>query len=124
MIFYDRSGVPLDGDDIALWTDLMANTNRRVALTKITGGNPPEVWSVSTVHLGLDHSYGDGPPLIFESMIFDADGIGNEQDRYSTEEQAREGHSAMVAEVVSRLSGAIVLHIDPEDASTVSRETE
>lgn len=28
---------------------------------------------VSTVFLGLDHSFGDGPPLIFESMAFAAE---------------------------------------------------
>lgn len=25
---------------------------------------------VSTVDLGLDHSFGDGPPLYYETMIF------------------------------------------------------
>lgn len=48
---------------------------------------------VSTVFLGLDHNYGDGPPLLFETMIF-----GGEHDasqwRYSTWEEAAEGHRA------------------------------
>lgn len=27
---------------------------------------------VSTVFLGLDHQYGDGPPLVFETMVFES----------------------------------------------------
>jgi hypothetical protein len=51
---------------------------------------------VSTVWLGIDHrGFGDGPPLIFETMIF-----GGEYEfcaRYSTEERAVEGHARVVA---------------------------
>ncbi len=51
---------------------------------------------VSTVLLGIDHGCGDGPPIIFESMTFpECDPC----DRYSTREQALEGHARMVAEV-------------------------
>ena len=46
---------------------------------------------VSTVFLGLDHNYGDGPPLIFETMIFGGP-LDQWQDRYSTEEEAKLGH--------------------------------
>ncbi len=46
---------------------------------------------VSTVFLVIDHSWGDGPPLIFETMIFG--GPHDEfQERYSTRAQAEEGH--------------------------------
>lgn len=50
---------------------------------------------VSTVWLGMNHQWGDGPPLIFESMIFEGDHDGW-QDRYSTKEQAAEGHRRIV----------------------------
>jgi hypothetical protein len=46
---------------------------------------------VSTVWLGLDHQWGNGPPLIFETMIFGGD-HDEEQWRYSTREQAEAGH--------------------------------
>lgn len=53
---------------------------------------------VSTVWIGLDHGFG-AVPLIFESMVFK----GTESDldcvRYSTLEQALEGHAEMVSEV-------------------------
>ncbi len=46
---------------------------------------------VSTVFLGLDHSWGSGPPLVFETMIF---GGPNDQyqERYATYEEAEAGH--------------------------------
>src|SRR3990167_704654 len=47
---------------------------------------------ISTVFLGLDHSFGQGEPLLFETMIF-----GGSQDqyqrRYSTREAAVSGHA-------------------------------
>jgi len=51
---------------------------------------------LSTVWLGLDRRYGDGPPLIFETMLF-APGTMHELDidRYATEAEALAGHAAM-----------------------------
>ena len=52
---------------------------------------------VSTVLLGLDHSYGVGPPLIFETMIFgESHALDQEQWRYATREEALEGHARAV----------------------------
>ena len=53
---------------------------------------------VSTVFLGLDHSFGHGPPILFETMAF----IGHESiacERYATWAEAEEGHARIVAEV-------------------------
>lgn len=51
---------------------------------------------VSTVFLGLDHSFGEGAPLYFETMIF-----GGPEDqsqwRYTTWAQAEAGHARVVA---------------------------
>jgi hypothetical protein len=69
---------------------------RRVASTEVG-----PYW-VSTVWLGLDHRFrGDGPPLIFETMVFaggeaDADMSGLDTRRWSTEEEARRGHEEIV----------------------------
>lgn len=58
-------------------------------------------WHVSTVFLGMDHNFGGGPPLLFETMIFSHHDPRNEQDescwRYTTWEQAESGHAAVVA---------------------------
>jgi hypothetical protein len=51
---------------------------------------------VSTVFLGLDHRFGEGPPLIFESLIFGGVHDG-EMEHYSTWEEAEAGHAKLVA---------------------------
>lgn len=72
------------------------------------------IW-VSTVFLGLDHQWGDGPPLIFETMVF-ADGdddlldwSGAETYRYSTKAEALEGHQRVVAELMGAAGITIAL---------------
>lgn len=75
---------------------------RRVAETTIG-----TLW-VSTVFLGLDHNFGEGPPLLFESMAFpdrDKDGYQDEmQERYYTWDEAIAGHKAMVEAVRNLLA--------------------
>jgi hypothetical protein len=48
---------------------------------------------VSTVFLGLNHNFGNGPPMLFETMIFGGR-FDQEQWRYSTWEEAEKGHQA------------------------------
>lgn len=62
---------------------------------------PSGVW-VSTVYLGFNHRFGDGPPLIFETMVFpgamadDGSMVELDVDRYSSKEAALAGHQRMV----------------------------
>jgi len=59
----------------------------------------PEKWTVSTVFLGLDHSFEpDGPPVLWETMVFGGP-EGDFQCRYATAVEARAGHAAKVAEL-------------------------
>jgi hypothetical protein len=53
---------------------------------------------VSTVFLGLDHQFGEGPPLLFETMIFGGE-RDNDQWRYSTWREAEKGHDKVVKEL-------------------------
>jgi hypothetical protein len=55
---------------------------------------------VSTVFLGIDHQYGDGPPLLWETMIFGGPRDGD-QWRYPTYDEAMAGHEAAKAIAVS-----------------------
>ncbi len=77
--------------------DLENKSNRVVKLDILPNG-----MRVSTIWLGLDHSWGGGPPLIFETMVFDdkasEEGRGEDFDsqRYSTREEALEGHRELV----------------------------
>ena len=63
--------------------------SRRVALSIIGD------LRVSTVFLGMDHSWGDGPPILFETMIFGGPN-DQHQDRCSTWEEAEEMHKKAV----------------------------
>jgi hypothetical protein len=52
---------------------------------------------ISTVFVGVDMGYGDGPPLIYETMVFpDGEWIEEYSDRYSTEEEALAGHARAI----------------------------
>lgn len=76
---------------------------RRVASTNLA-----TVW-ISTVFLGVNHQWGDGPPILFETMIFTHDKFPREfkgkikwsRDdldtfRYATWDDAQTGHDAIV----------------------------
>lgn len=54
--------------------------------------------AVSTVFLGLNHQYGDGPPLLFETLVFGGT-MDGEMDRYATYDEAVTGHAAMCERV-------------------------
>jgi hypothetical protein len=84
--------------DLMTWANWYETASRVVAKTDIG-----EV-HISTVFLGLNHQWGDGPPLLFETMIFGGP-LDQEQDRYSTWEEAEAGHAAMCARVTEQRSG-------------------
>ena len=56
-------------------------------------------YTVSTIFLGIDHNFGnEGPPLIFETMVFHPDGTPCKyQKRHSTRFDAEVYHAAVVA---------------------------
>lgn len=98
ILFYRPDGTPINtGDDLqdTIEYGTLHEMYHRVAETQIG-----PYW-ISTVYLGLDHSYGHGPPLIFETMIFkDGGGIADSNDeymdRYATWQQALDGHQNVV----------------------------
>lgn len=65
---------------------------RRVALTGIKSVR------VSTVFLGINHAFDDGPPLLFETMVFGGP-LSDEQDRCSTYDEAEAMHERMCERV-------------------------
>jgi hypothetical protein len=68
----------------------MEDGGRRVARTEFEGGY------VSTVFLGLNHAFTDGPPVLWETMIFGGPNDGW-QDRYTSRAGAEAGHLRAVA---------------------------
>ena len=52
---------------------------------------------ISTVFLGIDHQWGKGPPLLFETMVFErSKNTDLDMKRYSTWDEAEAGHAALV----------------------------
>ena len=89
--YYDRQGKPLK---LLEWGRKLEDREyRRLAETTLPDGK-----RVSTVWIGLDHQFGERPPLIFETMVFPSRNDMDEQDceRYTTEAEAKAGHDAMV----------------------------
>lgn len=86
--YYDQDGKPIEMFE---WARLFEDNDSR----KIGSDKRGDIL-VSTVWLGLDHQWGDGPPLIFETMIFGGE-HDEEQWRYSTREEAEAGHKAACA---------------------------
>jgi len=98
--WYDRQGNRIS---VAEWGRLHDDLDYvRLGTTEIG----PYV--VSTVWLGLDHGFGGGPPVIFETMVFTRSAWNDDRSvpdheplfdldcvRYSTEHQALIGHEEM-----------------------------
>ena len=63
---------------------------------------------ISTVFLALDHSWNGGPPLLFETMIFDGP-HDQYMKRYSTYDEALKGHNKIVEVLKLNLNPNIVL---------------
>src|SRR5262245_32150582 len=81
---------PVLEPDTIKWAEWFHTADRVVAQTEIPGG------MISTVFLGLDHQFGNGPPLLFETMVF-RDGDGQECYRCSTWIEAEAQHARVAA---------------------------
>jgi hypothetical protein len=80
-------------DDLELWARRLELDNRIVAITHLGRCR------ISTVFLGLDHNFGHGPPLLFETMAFDEESGRwlDIQEWCSTWSQAEDQHARVVA---------------------------
>lgn len=96
MSYYDRAGQRITQNE---WLELFSQGNR-VALDVFPNGA-----QVSTVWLGLDHSFGGKEPLCWETMIFHLPGQECElQWRYTSEQDALKSHRILV-DVLKRGGG-------------------
>ena len=94
MYVLDESGEPVPARDLMTWGAWMERRGiRTIARTRI---GPV---TVSTIFTGIDQRLlGDGPPLLFETMIFEG-GRDGAIWRYVTREEAIAGHAAAVKRV-------------------------
>jgi hypothetical protein len=89
-LWYDRTGNPISQD---AWAELHTDLGY-IVVARTDAGDGVEV---STVWIGLDQGFWrEGPPLIFETMIFGGDHDG-QQWRYPNEVAALAGHDQAVA---------------------------
>ena len=79
--------------DLMTWAKWFETNNRIVKQEILKNGK-----FISTVFLGMDYNFGEGAPLVFETMVFPKKGVWGELDieRYSTWDEAVKGHNAMV----------------------------
>lgn len=113
------------------WAHWLETTDRSVAWT----GNDHK-W-VSTVCLGLDHRhFGDGPPLVFESMVFvwhgdfHEDGLPKghrkteslDMDRYGSWAAAEAGHKRLVEKYLINAETRMKVDVDAEAISDLVEE--
>lgn len=105
--YYDRDGATID---VRVWATLFEDKEYRrvVQTTVVDAADPAKTYDVSTIWLGLDHNWGSGAPLIFETMVFGDGADDMAIDRYSTEALAREGHTATVVSVCATLTDPVV----------------
>lgn len=98
----DDVGEPIECD-LMTWAHWFELNNRLLKQTRLFG------LFISTVFLGLDHSFGFGSrPTLWETMIFGLDG-DQPMYRYSTRDQAMYGHKQAIME-------AILLRLLPHSA--------
>jgi hypothetical protein len=86
---------PVLEPDLLVWAEWYESADRVVFQTEIPGG------MVSTIFLGLDHQWGNGPPLLFETMIF-RDGESDDCFRCSTWLEAEAQHAKVVESCTHR----------------------
>lgn len=91
--FYDKEGRPIT---MRQW-GILHNCMKYLRIAETTIG---PYW-ISTVWIGVNHGIFGPPPLIFETMVFNRDSGESDLDcrRYSTLDQALDGHARMVEEV-------------------------
>jgi len=89
----NEKGNPVEEPDRLKWAKWFETANRRVAHEKI--GNA----EISTVFLGVNHSFGCGKPVLWETMVFGGK-FDQEQYRCSgSRYDAEKMHARMVKKV-------------------------
>ena len=84
-----REAVPCT--DLMEWGRMFEDPDtRRVGRTRVGEHD------ISTVFLALDHSFGEGPPMLFETMVFGPDKEDEDMERCSTWAEAEAMHARFV----------------------------
>lgn len=93
----DQHGNPKPEADLIAWAIWFESSRKnRIVKQNFIGES-----KVSTIFLGLDHSWSGGKPILWETMVFGGK-LDQEQDRCSgNKEQAEAMHARMLERVKS-----------------------
>jgi len=96
----DANGEPLAVEDVHVWGTWFeqARKDRRLVIAQDKDESGATTVMVSTVFLALDHSFGHGPPVLWETLVLGGV-LDGEMDRYCSRDDALRGHQAMCARV-------------------------
>ncbi len=96
--YIEVNGLPVKEPDLLKWGAWLESADRKVDDTWFYKNTSKEI-RVSTVFMGLDHSFGGEPsPILYETMIFGGP-FDQDMQRYSTRQEAHRGHKEMVHKV-------------------------
>lgn len=116
----DEAGNPVQEPDILKWGKWFEKGERRVKRTQVGE------LEVSTVFLATDYQFGDGEPILYETMTFVAKpvteelagkkrtfhkSVDNYGDRYHTKQEALDGHERIVKQVAASFSGPVEIKV-------------
>lgn len=95
-ILAEDGRTPVMENDIFIWGRWFEKNNDK----RIVARNETVQGRVSTVFLGLDHSFDGGTPVLWETMVFGGE-LDGEQDRYVSYEDAIAGHAKILSKVMA-----------------------
>ena len=90
--YIEINGKPQKVDDLMEWAKWFETADRVVRKTEVGDAQ------ISTVFLGIDHSFVGGLPVLYETMIFGGEHNGY-QCRYTTRELAADHHDRVVQDL-------------------------
>ncbi len=94
-LYYIKKGKIVQAKDALDWSTNFSEEQKKVKLTYVGDCR------VSTVFLGIDHSFLDSDlPILYETMIFGGVQDQEYQERYCTKEEALIGHKVACWEAV------------------------
>lgn len=90
-----ENGQAVPCEDILEWGTCFER-DRHVGLDDVIVPNVDNLVRVSTVFLGIDHSFGTGAPVLYETIVFGHPNYDQLMIRYTTRTKAEAGHAAVV----------------------------
>lgn len=95
----NSEGEPELCEDYSKWGAWFSvHKKERMLAESDDGKEGPGKVKIITIFLGLDHSFGRGDPLLFETRVINGVHDGY-KERFTTREAAMEGHDAAVKKV-------------------------